>query len=88
MLACCLLVACWLDLRGEGCSNIYPVIYTPLPNSTRLHNTALRYMRIVKLGAYMWPNGLNWVKTGSKMGTIHSFVHPERSRITFGKMHF
>ena len=28
LLACCLL-ACQLDLRGEGCSNIY--YYTPLP---------------------------------------------------------
>ena len=51
-------------------ANIYiyisPLIYTPLPNSRLLHHTALRYVRRVQLGAYMWRKGLKWVKTGSK----------------------
>ena len=45
---------------------IYPLIYTPLPNSTWLHHRALRYVRRVQLGVYMWPKGLNSVKNGSK----------------------
>ena len=43
-----------------------PLIYTPLPNSRYLHHTALRYVRRVQLGAYMWGKGLSSVKTGSK----------------------
>ena len=45
---------------------IYPLIYTPLPNSTWLHHRALRYVRRVQLGAYMRLTGLNLVKRGSK----------------------
>ena len=45
---------------------IYPPIYTPLPYSTWLHHTVLRYVRRVQLGAYTWRKGLNSVKTGSK----------------------
>ena len=47
---------------------IYPLIYTPLPNSTWLHHThvtALRYVTSVQLGAYMCLDGLNLVKMGS-----------------------
>ena len=46
--------------------DIYPLFYTPLSNSSWLHSTALRYMRSVHLGAYMWCNGPNRVKKGSK----------------------
>ena len=45
---------------------IYPPIYTPLPNSRWLRHTALRYVRRVELGAYMWLKALNAVKTASK----------------------
>ena len=38
----------------------------PSPNSRWLHHTALRYVRRAQSGAYMWWNGLNSVKTGSK----------------------
>ena len=44
---------------------IYPLIYTPLPNSRWLHHTGLRYLRRVQLGAHMWRKELHWVKTGS-----------------------
>ena len=44
----------------------YPLIYTPLPNSMWLHHRALRYVRRVQLGVYMWLKGLSSVKTGSK----------------------
>ena len=31
-MACCLLVACWLHLRAEGCSSSSSIYYyTPLP---------------------------------------------------------
>ena len=43
---------------------IYPLIYTPLPNSRWLHHTALKYARRVQFGAYMWHKGLKWVKLG------------------------
>ena len=81
-------VACWLNLRGEGCSNIYiyiyiytytytytyihiyvytyPLIYTPLPNFRWLHDTALKCVQKVQLGADMWRKGLNLLKMGSK----------------------
>ena len=45
---------------------IYPPIYTPLPNSRWLHHTAVRYVRRGQRGAYMWWQGLNSIKTGSK----------------------
>ena len=45
---------------------IYSLIYTPLPDSRWLHHRALRYVRRVQLGAYMWRKGLNSVPTDSK----------------------
>ena len=45
---------------------IYPLIYTPLPNSRWLHHTALRCVRRVQLGAYMWWKALKSIKTGPK----------------------
>ena len=45
---------------------IYPLIYTPLPNYRWLHHTALRCVRRVQLGAYMWRKGLKSIETGSK----------------------
>ena len=45
---------------------IYPLIDTPLPNSRWLHHTALRCVRRVQLGAYMWGKGLKSIKSGSK----------------------
>ena len=48
------------------CVCVYPLIYTPRPNSRWLHHTALRYAPRVQLGTYMWAKGLNWVKLGSK----------------------
>ena len=47
-------------------AHIYSLIYTPLPNCMWLHHTALRYVRSVQLGPYMWRKGLSWVKPGSK----------------------
>ena len=58
-----------------------PLIYTPLPNSRWIHRTALRYVRRVHLGAYMWRKELHLVKTGL-------LEHPLWSRITFGKTRF
>ena len=43
-----------------------PPIDTPLPNSSWLHHAALRYMRRVKLGAYIGHKELNSIKTSSK----------------------
>ena len=62
-----------------------PLIYTPLPNSRQLNNTAFRYVRSVQFGAYMWRNGLNRVKMDSKWDLI---VQPKWCTINFGKMHF
>ena len=55
---------------------IYPLIYTPLPNSMWLCPMALRYVRSVQLGAYMWQKGLNSVKTGSKWAHFTCFCTP------------
>ena len=68
--------------------SIYPLIYTPLPNSRWLYHTALRYGRRVQLGAYMWRKGLDWVKAGSNRAKKHLFEHPKWSGITFGKTCF
>ena len=38
---------------------MYLLICTPFPNSAWLYNVALKYVRSVQLGAYMWPNGRN-----------------------------
>ena len=56
-----------------------PLIYTPLPNSTWLHHTALRYVRKVQHGAYMWLKGLNSVKTGSKWAHFTGLSLPNGS---------
>ena len=66
---------------------IYPLIYTPLPNSRCLHHTALRYVRRVQLGAYTWRKGLNSVKTGSKWAQNTCLCTPN-GRVTFGKTRF
>ena len=87
LLACCLL-ACWLDLRGEGCSNIYPLIYTHLCNSRWVHHTGSKvrakgttlYIHVAK-GAKIGQNPL-------KMGSKHLFVHAQWSMVSFGKPHF
>ena len=61
------------DLQPPVC--IYPLIYTPLPNS-RWHHTALRYVQRVQLGAYIWRWGLNWVKMGSKWANFACLCTP------------
>ena len=55
---------------------IYPLIYTPLLNSRWLHNKALRYVRSVQLGAYMWRNWLKWVKMGLKWALLSRLSTP------------
>ena len=55
------------------CVCVYPLIYTPLPNSRWLHHMALRCVRRVQLGAYMWRKGLKSIKTGSKW--VKTLVH-------------
>ena len=52
LLACLLLVACQLDLRGEGCSNIY--YYTPLPlnlanNKQQQHQATTRLLAVLAI---------------------------------------
>ena len=56
---------------------IYPLIYTPFPNSRWLHHTALRYMRRVQLGAYMWREGLDSIKAGSKWANFCGLCTPD-----------
>ena len=57
--------------------NIYPLIYSPLPNSTWLHHTALRCVRRVQRGAYLWRKGLKSIKTGLKWAeNTHSSCTP------------
>ena len=52
-------------LLSARCLHIlYPLIYTPLPYSRWLHHMALKYVRMVQLGTYMWRTGLYLVKTG------------------------
>ena len=41
---------------------------------------ALRYVRSVQLGAYMWRNGLNWVKMGSKWALLSRLSTPNGPR--------
>ena len=58
---------------------IYPLIYTPLPNSVWLHDThvtALRYVRSVQLGAYVWLDGLNWIQMGSILAQVPRLSTP------------
>ena len=58
------LVSFWLKfwIRQSSILDIpYPLIYTPLPNSSWLHNTALRYVPRVQLGALH-------VEEGAKLG--------------------
>ena len=74
-------MACLIPLPPQNAHiniwiHVYPLIYSPLPKSRWLHNMALRYMRSVQLGAYMWRSGLNW------------FERPKWSKIIFGKTHF
>ena len=66
---------------------MYPLIYTPLPNSRWLHHTALRYVRRVQLGAYMWRNGLNWVKRAQN-GLISLVCAPPMVQDHFWKKAF
>ena len=47
-----------------GRYSIYPVINSPLPNPRWLHQTALRYVQRVQLGAYRRQKGLNWAQNG------------------------
>ena len=57
-------------------TRIHPLIYTPVPNSMWLHNTPVRYARNVQLGAFMWLDGLNWVKIGSKWAQLSRLRTP------------
>ena len=52
---------------------IYPLIYTPLPNFRWLYNIAVRYVRSVKLGAYMWENWAHLVKKGFQWACFKAF---------------
>ena len=61
---------------------MYPLIYTPLPNSRSLHHTALRYVRSVKLGAYMCRKGLHWVKERLKWAIFRASRTLEGSKKT------
>ena len=80
LFACLLVVACCLLARFRGSggeySNIYPLIYIPLPNSRWLHHTALSYVRRGPLGAYKWQKGPNSVKTGSKLAEFTRLCTP------------
>ena len=44
---------------------IYPLIYTPLPKSSWLYCTALRYVGKVHVGACTWQKGLKSIRTSS-----------------------
>ena len=55
---------------------VYPLIYTPLPDSRWLHHTALRYVRRAQFVAYMWRKGLNPVKMGSKWAHFTGLCNP------------
>ena len=61
---------------APNCRYIYPLIYTPLPNSRWLHHTALRYVQRVQLGAYTWRKGRNSVKIGSKWAQNNCLCTP------------
>ena len=59
-------MAVWSEATAPSCYDhtftvpfqpLYPLFYTPLPNSRWLHNMALRYVPRVQLGAYMWRRG-------------------------------
>ena len=62
---------------------IYPLIYTPLPYSMWLHSK-------VRAKGTTWcihvAEGTKLDQNGLKTGSIHLFVHPQWSRVTFGKM--
>ena len=64
---------------------IYPLIYTPLPYSmwlrSKVHARGTTWCIHVAEGTKLDQNGL-------KMGSIHLFVHPQWSNITFGKTCF
>ena len=64
---------------------IYPLIYTPLPYSTWLHSK-------VRAKGTTWcihvAEGAKLDQNRLKMGSIHLFVHPQWSKITFRKMCF
>ena len=85
----------WSHLElGEGCRlediyiyiyihiyiYIYPLIYTPLPYSMWLHSK-------VRAKGTTWcihvAEGTKLDQNGLKMASIHLFVHPQWSRITF-----
>ena len=63
----------------------YSLIYTPLPYSTWLHSK-------VRAKGTTWcihvAEGTKLDQNGLKMGSIHLFVHPQWSTITFGETHF
>ena len=58
----CLLL---LDIRGERCSKIQPLIYTPLPNSGYLPTTALGCATSIQIG-----NGLAGQLKGEELGLM------------------
>ena len=64
---------------------IYPLIYTPLPYSTCLHSK-------VRSKGTTWcihvAQGTKLDENGLKMGSKHFFVHPQWSKIAFGKTRF
>ena len=79
----------WQEIRcpreREREREIYPLIYTPLPYSTWLQSK-------VRAKGTTWciyvAEGTKLDQNGLKMGSKHLFVHPEWSKITFGKMCF
>ena len=65
--------------------HIYPLIYTPLPHSTWPYSK-------VRAKGTTWciqvAEGTELDQNGLKMGSKHLFVHPECSKIAFGKLCF
>ena len=64
-------VSCLGENRGVLCPKA-------LSNCRWLHNTALKYVNSVQLGAYMWRNGLKR-ENRLQEGGIVLFEHDERS---------
>ena len=93
LLACCCLLA---RFKGEGCSNIYTYIHIYIYIYISFNTHPSPQLRVappcvfrVRAKGTAWcihvAEGAKLDQNGLKMGSKHLFMHPQWSRVTFGK---
>ena len=61
VVACCCLLACLLDLRGEGCSNIYIYIYIVIVIVITTYHAVYWSYRASRADRWFLPRSIPWV---------------------------